>query len=170
MHHPTPEVEPVFAVLVTSDSRFEAALRGSRYDDESGSTAARILREEGFEVLGPLILPNDELVIAGTVSYIAGRELANSIIVIGGTGASPRDVSADALEEVCDRALPGFGEAFRALTREEDAAKSILTRSTAGTCGGAVAFAIPGSPAAVEMAVKRLIIPTIRHLLGELRR
>jgi len=168
--HPTPSVEPVFAILVASDSRFESALAGSPYEDESGSLAADLLRREGFRVLGPILLPNDELVIAGMASYIVDRGLANAVLIVGGTGASPRDVSSDAVEEMCDRLLPGFGEAFRAMTMEEDVSKSILTRAVAGLCDGAVAFAVPGSPAAVELAVKRLIAPTIRHLLGELMR
>ncbi len=170
MPHPTPEVEPVFAVIVTSDSRFEAILRGGAPEDESGARAARALKEEGFEVLGPIVLPNDELTIMGVSTYIVERGLANSVLLIGGTGASPRDVSADAVEEMCDRLLPGFGEAFRALTREEDVAKSVLTRAVAGTIGDAVVFAVPGSPSAVELAVRRIIAPVIRHLLGELRR
>jgi len=170
MVHPTPDVEPVFAVLVTSDSRFTALMEGSPYDDESGSTAAGILRAAGLRVLGPLILPNDELVIMGTASYLVGRGLANAVLIVGGTGASPRDVSADAVEELCDRILPGFGEAFRALTMDEDVVKSILTRAIAGTCDGAVAFAVPGNPDAVKLAVERLIVPSIRHLLGELNR
>ncbi len=170
MPHETPNVEPVFAVLVTSDSRFEALLEGARYEDESGRLARETLGEAGFRVLGPVLLPNDELTIMGVASYIAERGLANSILIVGGTGASPRDVSSDVVEEMCDRLLPGFGEAFRALTREEDVAKSVLTRATAGTLGDAVIFAVPGNPSAVELAVKRIIAPVIRHLLGELNR
>ncbi len=170
MHQGAPDVEPVFAVLVTSDSRFRALLEGGSYDDESGRLAKEALEEEGFRVLGPLLLPNDELMIAGATSYLVERGLANSILIIGGTGASPRDVSADAVEGMCDRLLPGFGEAFRALTREEDLARSVLTRATAGIMGRAVVFAVPGSPSAVELAVRRIIAPSIRHLLGELNR
>ena len=170
MSHPTVNVEPVFAVITTSDSRFKKAIEGGSYSDESGSTAKRLLEGKGFKVLGPILAPNDVKVLEGLMGYLTSEGLANVVLVIGGTGVSRRDVSVEAVEEVSDRILPGFGEAFRALTRELSLERSLFTRAIAGVHGGSLLFAIPGSPDAVRLAVEELIISSVRHLLGETRR
>ena len=170
MAHPTPEVEPVFAIATVSDSRFEKMMKGESFADRSGSEAKRIIEEKGFKVLGPVLLPNNLQMIEGFIEHVTGRGYANIVLLIGGTGVSQRDVSVEAVEEVSDKLLPGFGEAFRAVTREESIEKSVFTRAAAGTYGDSLIFAVPGNPEAVSLALERIILPSVKHLLGELVR
>ncbi len=160
----------MFAIITASDSRFKKMIEGGSYSDESGSTARELLEREGFKVLGPILTPNNTGVLEGLIDYLISGGLANVILILGGTGVSQRDVSVEAVEGISDRILPGFGEAFRALTRERSLERSLFTRATAGVYYGSLLFAVPGSPDAVRLAVEKLIISSVRHLLGETRR
>src|SRR4029077_1027214 len=92
------------------------------------------------------------------------------VIVTGGTGIAPRDRTPDAVGALFERRLPGFGELFRMLSFQEVGAAAMLSRADAGVVGGALVFLLPGSPAAVELAVTKLIAPEPAHAVGQLRR
>jgi molybdenum cofactor biosynthesis protein B len=92
------------------------------------------------------------------------------VVVTGGTGVSPSDVTPEAVAPLLERRLDGFGERFRALSFAQVGAASMLSRALAGTAGKAAVFVIPGSPAAVELALQSLILPIAAHLVGQLRR
>jgi molybdenum cofactor biosynthesis protein B len=79
-------------------------------------------------------------------------------------------VSVEAVDEISDKSLPGFGEVFRRLTYERNAELALYTRAAAGVYGYSLVFAIQGSPEAVRLAVKEIILPSVKHLLGELAR
>ena len=90
------------------------------------------------------------------------------ILVCGGTGISARDQTYEALSALFDQSLEGFGELFRMLSYEQVASRSMLSRATAGIAAGKPLFLMPGSTKAVELALTRLILPEIPHLLAEL--
>ena len=92
------------------------------------------------------------------------------MIVTGGTGIGPRDRTPDAVGALFDRRLPGFGELFRMLSFQDIGPAAMLSRADAGVVGDALVFLLPGSPAAVELAVRRLIAPELTHAVGQLRR
>ena len=92
------------------------------------------------------------------------------VIVTGGTGIGPRDRTPDAVGALFDRRLPGFGELFRMLSFQDIGPSAMLSRADAGVVGDALVFLLPGSPAAVELAVRRLIAPELTHAVGQLRR
>ncbi len=94
----------------------------------------------------------------------------DAIVVDGGTGFSPKDVTPEAVEPLSDEELPGFGELFRLLSYEEIGAAAMLSRAIAGIAHGKPVFVLPGSPKAVELAMTKLILPEVAHLLGQLRR
>lgn len=168
--HETVEVEPCFAIVVASDTRFGRVLRGEAPSDESGERAKELLVKAGFKTLGPLVAPNNLNVLVGLIEHLTGRESVNVVVVIGGTGVSGRDVSVEAVEEVSEKTLPGFGELFRRLTFERDRHLALYTRAAAGVYNNSLVFAIPGSPKAVELAINDIIVPSVKHLLGELLR
>jgi molybdenum cofactor biosynthesis protein B len=85
----------------------------------------------------------------------------------GGTGIAPRDRTPDTVEPMLERVLPGFGELFRMLSFEQIGSATILSRALCGLRGGKVVFVTPGSTKAVELALTRIILPEVGHILGE---
>ena len=91
-----------------------------------------------------------------------------ALIVTGGTGVAPRDVTPDALEPLFERAIPGFGELFRMLSlRGDRLGGAALARARAGCAAGASCSSLPGSRGAVRLALEKLILPELGHLAGE---
>jgi len=129
--------------------------------DESGSTAERLLMAAGARV-ERLWVRDDSAQIAELVSgSIAAAPAA--ILLTGGTGIGPRDVTCEVLAPLLERHLDGFGEAFRRLSYEAVGTRAILSRAIAGTLGQTLVFAVPGSPNAVRLALEQLVIPMIPH-------
>ena len=92
---------------------------------------------------------------------------ARAVIVTGGTGVAPRDVTPEAVEPLLERMLPGFGELFRALSYQDIGSAALLSRALAGLVDGRLVFVIPGSRGAVRLALEKLILPEIGHLAAE---
>jgi molybdenum cofactor biosynthesis protein B len=89
------------------------------------------------------------------------------VILTGGTGVAPRDVTPETVEPLLDRVIPGFGELFRMLSYEEIGSAALLSRALAGLRAGRVVFALPGSRGALRLALEKLILPELGHLAGE---
>jgi molybdenum cofactor biosynthesis protein B len=89
------------------------------------------------------------------------------VILTGGTGVAPRDVTPEAVEPLLDRVVPGFGELFRALSYQEIGSAALLSRALAGLASGRVVFVLPGSRGAVELAMEKLVLPELGHLAAE---
>ncbi len=155
--------ELAFAVLTASDSRTEA-------DDDSGRRIQELVTEAGHRVLDRRIVRDDVAQLRGAVEAALEQARVDVVVLSGGTGFSPRDLTLEALEPLLERRIEGFGELFRALSYEQVGAAAMLSRATAGVVGRSVVFALPGSPAAVELAMKALILPEVSHLLGQIRR
>jgi molybdenum cofactor biosynthesis protein B len=146
-------------VITVSDTRTPA-------DDVSGQRAEELLRAAGHEVREREIVHDERKVIAAVVrAGVANRDI-DAIILTGGTGIAPRDVTHEAVEEILEKRLDGFGELFRMLSFQEIGAAAMLTRAIGGVIGQTVVFALPGSTKAVELGVERLIAPQLRHIVG----
>jgi molybdenum cofactor biosynthesis protein B len=104
------------------------------------------------------------------VAALAASQTIDAIIVTGGTGIAPRDQTPEAVGGLFERRLDGFGELFRALSFGEIGPAAMLSRADAGVVGGALVFLVPGAPAAVRLAMQRLIAPELAHAVGQLRR
>ncbi len=150
-------------VLTVSDSR-------NVDTDKSGKLIEEKLVGAGHRVSEREIVRDEADAIRSAVVRLAGRGDVDAVIVTGGTGVSPRDVTPDALEPLFDKRLEGFGELFRVLSFEEIGAAAILSRAVAGTIGGSVVYVTPGSSGAVRLAMERLILPELAHVVGQLRR
>jgi molybdenum cofactor biosynthesis protein B len=151
------------ALLTVSDSR-------TRADDTSGDSIAAALAGAGHEVASREIVRDDAAEIAAAVRRGIERPDVDAVIVTGGTGVSPRDVTPDAVLPLLDKVLHGFGELFRVLSFEEIGAAAILSRALAGAAGRTAVYVMPGSRAAVKLGMERLILPELAHLVGQLRR
>ena len=125
-----------------------------------------LLKAAGHAVVDYRIVREDRQDVVDAVRSASRR--ADAVLLNGGTGIGPRDVTPDAVLMCLDRQLPGFGELFRMLSFQEIGAAAMLSRAVAGVSGQALVFATPGSPAAVRLAMEQLIIPELRHLVGVL--
>ena len=145
-------------MVVVSDRLFSQALRGVVAEDESGRFLASELR-----ALGPAYLPNDAEAIRGVVRWLL-RGFANAVVVVGGTGLGPRDVSVEAIEAVAVKRIPGFGEEFRRRSMADAGAMALLSRADAFVVEQGVVYVIPGSPSAARIAAD-LISELTPHLI-----
>ena len=147
------------AVVTISDSRTAAT-------DTSGRFICDAVRNAGHRLVDYRILKDDARRIGAHLRRLASRGEASIALLTGGTGIGPRDVTCEALEGVLEKRLEGFGELFRALSYRQIGSAAMLSRAMAGTCRGLFIFAMPGSEKAVRLAMRRLILPEMRHLAG----
>jgi molybdenum cofactor biosynthesis protein B len=151
------------AVIIISGSRTEQT-------DESGKYIISRLKECGNAVTTYSIIDNDAEAILGTVENIFGDGVTQAIITSGGTGASHKDITIETLSPLLEKKMDGFGELFRSLTYQEIGTGCILSRAMAGIVKGKVIISLPGSLEAVKMAMERIIIPELAHLVREASR
>ena len=148
------------AVITVSDTR-------TRETDTGGQKVVDLLEAAGHVVAGREIVADEPGQIAAALTRALARGDLRAVILTGGTGVSPRDVTPETIGPLLDREIPGFGELFRMLSFEEIGSAALLSRATAGIAAGAVVFALPGSRGAVQLAMERLILPEIGHLAAE---
>ncbi len=149
------------AVITVSDSRTEAT-------DESGQVLKDLLREAGHEVPFYAVVKDEGTAILDAVNRAA--QSCQAIVMNGGTGLFRRDVTIETLEPQLDKVLPGFGELFRMLSYREIGSAAMLSRALAGVYKNRLVFCLPGSPQAVALAAKSLILPELGHAIGVLER
>ncbi len=151
------------AVVIISGSRTEQS-------DESGKYIMSRLKECGNNVTAYSIVKNDAGEILETIGKVFGDGVTQAIITSGGTGASRMDITIETLSPVLEKKMDGFGELFRSLTYQEIGTGSILSRAMAGIIKGKVIISLPGSLEAVKMAMEKIIIPELSHLVREASR
>lgn len=152
-----------FALLTVSDTRSGA-------DDVSGSLMRELVAASGHSVSASAIVPDDAQAVREQILSWALDAGHDVIVSSGGTGLSARDTTVEAVSDLFDVRIDGFGELFRFLSFEEIGSGAMLSRAAAGVVRGTPVFLLPGSPKAVTLALTRLILPEIGHLAGELRR
>ncbi len=161
-HHTLSDTTPVrCAVLTISDTRTEDT-------DKSGALMQSLLKEAGFEIVAYHIIPDEPDKIVPLLDRLTRH--AEAILLNGGTGISKRDNTFEAVSSRFEKTLPGFGELFRMLSYEEIGAGAMLSRATAGLYQDTLIFSTPGSTNAVKLAMERLIIPELKHLVWEVVR
>ncbi len=152
-----------FAALTVSDSRTPA-------DDGSGELIERLVTEGGHRLVERRIVADELAAVRAAATELLRRDEVDVVVLSGGTGMAPRDLTLEAVRPLFERRVEGFGELFRMLSWEQVGAAAMLSRADAGTVGGKAVFALPGSPKAVELAMARLVLPEAGHLLGQARR
>ena len=126
-----------------------------------------MLREHGYRVEHYVILPDEPTRVVAAIADAPAA--AEAVILSGGTGLARRDTTYEAVSGLLDKEISGFGELFRMLSYAEIGAAAMLSRATAGVAGRRVLFSVPGSTAAVELAMTKLILPQLGHIVGLLR-
>jgi molybdenum cofactor biosynthesis protein B len=151
------------SVIIVSDSRTEET-------DESGKYIIKTLKKHGHEVISYVLLKNDADSIKKRLSELTGEEKPQVIIISGGTGISHRDVTVETVSPVFEKQINGFGELFRFLTYQQIHTGSIMSRATAGVAKGKIIICLPGSLGAVSLAMDKIILPEIGHMVREAQR
>jgi molybdenum cofactor biosynthesis protein B len=151
------------AVITLSDTRTEAT-------DTSGRRIREILTEQGHGVVEYRIIRDEAADLHNVLTELLSRGDIDAVFTNGGTGISRRDRTIEVVERHLDQELPGFGEIFRSLSFEQIGSGAMMSRAVGGIARGKVIFAMPGSTPAVELAMTRLILPELKHLLHELRK
>jgi molybdopterin adenylyltransferase len=150
------------AVLTVSDSRTPDT-------DRSGQLIQEQLQAAGHRVVAYWLLPDEpEAIRTQLLNWCQQPDLV-AILINGGTGIAPRDTTYDAVEQLLEKLLPGFGELFRSLSYAEIGSRAMASRAVAGVCQGKLIFSLPGSTAAVRLALDKLILPELVHLTRQLR-
>ena len=151
------------AVVTVSDTRTVST-------DVGGRTAVELLQSAGHHVAAREILPDEPEALAALLRVLCHRGDVDAILLTGGTGLGSRDQTFETLTRLLDKPLPGYGELYRALSFQEIGPAAMLSRATAGVMAQTVVLSMPGSPAAVRLALERLILPELGHLVREARR
>jgi len=150
-------------VLTVSDTRTEA-------NDTGGQAIRSLLEMGGHLVCGHAIVRDDPAAVTRAVSGWLSDAATQVIITTGGTGITSRDGTFEAIDGLLEKRLTGFGELFRMLSYEQIGAAAMMSRATAGRAQGKAIFVLPGSPDAVRLAMTKLILPELGHVVQQLRR
>jgi molybdopterin adenylyltransferase len=151
------------AIITLSDTRTEST-------DASGRRIRDLLTSHSHHVALHKIIPDDSATFEPLLLSLLSSPDIDTILTNGGTGISRRDETISVVERHLSQPLPGFGELFRMLSYSEIAAGAMLSRALGGIANGKVLFSMPGSTKAVELAMTKLILPELQHLLFELRK
>lgn len=157
-HHHDVESVGVAVVTVSSSRTLD--------DDPAGDYIEAALEDAGHEVVVRELIPDDFDRIQTMANRLANRDDTDAVITSGGTGVTPDDVTPEAVRQLFDKELPGFGELFRQLSYEEVGTKTVGSRATAGIVHDSPVFCIPGSENAARLGVEEIILPEVGHLAG----
>lgn len=149
------------AVLTISDTR-------TREDDTGGDTVQETLEAAGHEIVRRDIVRDDAPRIRTVLVDLLARSDVDAVITSGGTGISGRDTTYEVVDRMIEKKLDGFGEIFRMLSYQEIGAAAILSRAVAGSVGTKFVASLPGSRNAVRLAMEKLLVPEISHVVFEL--
>lgn len=144
-------------MITVSDTRSES-------DDTSGRRIQELLRAHGHRIELYRIVKDEPDLIRDLLCRMP--DSVDAVICNGGTGIAHRDTTYEAITALLEKEISGFGELFRMLSYEQIGAAAMLSRATAGVAGGRAIFSLPGSTPAVELAMERLILPELGHIVG----
>ncbi len=150
-------------ILTISDSKTPET-------DTSGALIRERLIGAGHTVVGQAIVRDEPAQVAALIRKGCADPAIEAFILTGGTGVTSRDSTFEAVEALLDKRLTGFGELFRMLSYEEVGAAAMLSRAQGGVVQGRALFSLPGSPNACRLALEKLILPELGHVLREVRR
>jgi molybdopterin adenylyltransferase len=136
--------------------------------DTSGQLIQKLLKEQGHTIAAYQLVKDEPAQIRARINEATGNDQVQAIIINGGTGISRRDSTFEAVDAMLEKRLDGFGEVFRYLTYKDIGSPAIMSRATAGIIKGRVLFSTPGSENAVRLALEKLILPELGHLVKEL--
>jgi molybdenum cofactor biosynthesis protein B len=150
-------------VLTVSDTR-------TNETDSGGRAIAEMLAAAGHQIAGRAIVPDDAARVRQVVDEQIDSAGVDAVITTGGTGITSRDTSYEAVTSLLEKRLDGFGELFRMLSYEQVGAAAMMSRATAGLARRKIVIALPGSEAAVRLAMEKLVVPELAHMIQQARK
>ncbi len=150
------------SVVTVSDTRDERS-------DTSGQAIKQLLAAEGHQVVDYRIVKDEPAQIQALLIQALENNDVDAVIVNGGTGIAPRDSTYEVVSRLLEKKLDGFGELFRYLSYLDIGSAAIMSRAAAGTAAGKILISLPGSSGAVKLAMEKLILPEIRHMVSQLQ-
>ncbi len=158
--HPHDELSEIgFGVVTVSTSR-------TLDNDPGGDALVELIEGDGHDIAARELVTDDREAIAAVVEALVEQPEVDTIVLTGGTGLSPEDVTVEAVRPLLDQEIPGFGELFRYLSYEDIGPRALLSRAFAGSRDGVAIFCLPGSKQAATFGTEQLILPTVAHILG----
>jgi molybdenum cofactor biosynthesis protein B len=151
------------AVITVSDTRDEQT-------DRSGQLIKALLETQGHEIVYYTIVKDSPLMIKGELALLTQNARCRAVLLNGGTGIAPRDTTYETLQGLLEKRLDGFGEIFRYLSYQEIGSGAIMSRAVAGTYKGRIVVSMPGSTAAVQLAMEKLVLPELGHMVSQVSR
>ena len=151
------------AVITVSDTR-------TLETDTGGQAVVDRLVAAGHEVVAREIIPDEPARMRLLLEQLSGRDDIDAVLLTGGTGIASRDQTFETVSQLLTKPVPGYGELFRMLSYQEIGAAAMLSRAVGGLLGRTVVLTMPGSPAGVRLAMDKLVVPELGHLVREARR
>ena len=151
------------AVITVSDTR-------TLETDTGGQTAVDLLEAAGHPVVDRQIILDEPEPMRRLLEALCGHDDVDAVVMTGGTGIGSRDQTFETVAALLDKPLPGYGELFRMLSYQQIGPAAMHSRATGGLIGRTVLLTMPGSRAAVQLAMEKLIVPELGHLVREARR
>ena len=149
-------------VVTVSDTRDETT-------DQSGQLIKALLAGEGQRLVEYRMVKDEPAQIEALLRGALAKDDIDAIVINGGTGISPRDSTYDVVSRLLEKQLDGFGEIFRFLSYQDIGSAAIMSRALAGTAKGKVIISLPGSKGAVGLAMRRLVLPELGHMVSQVK-
>ncbi|MEM6798817.1 MAG: molybdenum cofactor biosynthesis protein B [Planctomycetota bacterium] len=159
-HHGRDVASVRCAAITISDTRTE-------HNDRGGQLLWELVTAAGHTVAHREIVKDEPTVIRSLVRRLCCDPCIDACLLTGGTGISARDQTCETISAMLTKPLPGYGELFRMLSYEEIGAAAMLSRAVGGVVDRTIVLTMPGSPAAVRLAMERLVLPQLGHLMHE---
>src|SRR3989304_2404085 len=152
-------------IITCSTSKYNELSNGESPNDISGDIIEQQVRNAAHKIEGRKLISDSKPMIRKTAKSALTSKNVDVIIITGGTGLSPRDVTIESISPMFDKEIDGFGELFRKISFDRIGSPAMLTRAAAGMTKGKAIFCLPGSPDAVQIALEKLILPELGHIV-----
>ena len=154
------------AIVIVSTTRYNEIQNGIESTDKTIPLIKQVLDEHSDISLKATVIVSDNAEqIKKTLDNFLSENSIHAIIFSGGTGLTTEDITYETIQPLLEKEITGFGELFRFLSYEEIGAAAMLSRATGGKLKNKAVFLLPGSPKAVELALKKLLIPELHHIV-----
>jgi molybdopterin adenylyltransferase len=152
-------------IITCSTSRYNETKRGKYVQDISGDLIESLVQGAGHRVHGRTLIPDAKVKIQKAARAALASKQVDVLIITGGTGLSPHDVTIESISQFYEKEICGFGELFRQVSFEQVGSAAMLSRASGGLSKGKAIFCLPGSPNAVQTAMEKLILPELGHIV-----
>lgn len=154
------------ALVIVSTSKFNELKEKETSSDKTIPLVQQIIDQNPDVFLtSSEIISDNEIQIVETLKNLINNPTPQVILFSGGTGLTPKDITYEAIKPLLEKTIDGFGELFRYLSYKDIGPSSMLSRALAGKIRNKAIFLLPGSPNAVQLALNKLILPEIRHII-----